>query len=198
VGRTARCLPLSSPRQHLSRGGDAKPMRRRHRRCTRHITLARYSSIQCDHYEVEAMANTTEVVILVNVEARDSSTVVADLRRWGYSSERFRSHEQPNPPEGATETFPAPWQSSPTKLGGPHGDRTSISHGGQPSLPLRHFFCSQLTARRGGSRLPIYASKGESPSREGWLRHARRPSGDPVKTTRKSATETRSVGEDDS
>jgi hypothetical protein len=54
--------------------------------------------------------------------------------------------------------------------------------GGQPSLSLGLFFRSQLTARQGGSRLPIYALKGESPSREGWLRHARRPSGDPVKT----------------
>jgi hypothetical protein len=57
------------PRQHLSRGGGAQPMRRRHRRCTRHITPARYSSIPCDHYKVEAMANTTEVIIPVNVEA---------------------------------------------------------------------------------------------------------------------------------
>jgi hypothetical protein len=85
---------------------------------------------------------------------RDPSTVVADLQRWGCSGERFRSHEQPNPLEGATETFPAPWQSSPAKLGGPHGDRTSISSpGGQSSLPLDLFFRSQLTARRwGGSR----------------------------------------------
>jgi hypothetical protein len=57
------------PRQHLSRGAAAQPMRRRHRRCTRHITPTCYSSIPCDHYEVEAMANTTEVIIPANVEA---------------------------------------------------------------------------------------------------------------------------------
>jgi hypothetical protein len=130
---------------------------------------------------------------------RDPSTVVADLRRWGCSGERFRSHKQPNPLEGATETFPAPWQSSPAKLEGPHGDRTSISPLAANLLSLS-VSSSVLSWPHGevGSRLPIYASKGESPSREGRLRHARRSSGDPMKTARKSARETRSVGEDDS
>jgi hypothetical protein len=55
---------------------------------------------------------------------RDPSTVMVDLQRWGCSGERFQSPEQPNPPEGATETFPAPWRSFSAKLGGPHDDRT--------------------------------------------------------------------------
>jgi hypothetical protein len=39
---------------------------------------------------------------------------------------------------------------------------------------------------------------GASPSWEGWLRHARRPSGGPVRTPRKSVRASRSVGEDGS
>jgi hypothetical protein len=74
----------------------------------------------------------------------------------------FRSHEQPNLPEGPTKTFPAPSQSSPAKIWGPP---TATEHrfplAARQLLPLGLIFCSQPSAWRGGGvAASIYSQRG--------------------------------------
>jgi hypothetical protein len=103
----------SSPLPRSSHGGAAQTMRRRHRRCTRYITPARYSSIQCDHYEVEAMANTTEVVLPALVRwwgrSTDPGGGVITATRFQQRRVQFRTCE-------ATIVFPVAWRASPTRF----------------------------------------------------------------------------------
>jgi hypothetical protein len=107
-GRWSRDQPTGCVLHHQpSHGGAAQTIRRCHRLCTRYIAPTRYSSTRCDHYEVEAMANTTEVVL------------PALVRWWGRStgpgggvitSARFRKRRARFQPSEVTYIFGMAWR----------------------------------------------------------------------------------------